>query len=154
DRALPPEPEFLFSAIETESEDEDDNQLGKLRQSPRNVEVASLDAAHTISSQDLPSTPQISSSTETQSEENTVSQAPAIVFMEQTTMSPVASQSDNHVSQDTVKPATPPPRVADILSTPLEVKLYLQLRSTPLDIIWWILLGVLGVALAAVWSHR
>ncbi|KAJ6499875.1 hypothetical protein DFH09DRAFT_1289853 [Mycena vulgaris] len=163
---LPPEPEFLFLHFETESEDEDDDQAWETATESEeeyhdaaiDVEVAGLDPARTITSEDLSSTPSISSSTETQSEQNgiprgAVSQAPAIASMEKATISPVASQSDNHVSQDTVKPATPPPRAADILSTPLEVKLQLQLRSTPVDILWWILLGFLGVALAAVWSR-
>ncbi|KAJ6499866.1 hypothetical protein DFH09DRAFT_1375915 [Mycena vulgaris] len=156
---LPLEPEFLFLHFETESEDEDDDQAWETateseeeyHHAAMDVEVAGLDPASTITSQDLPSTPPISSTTETQSEENTVSQTPAIASMEQATTPPVTSRAEIHVSEDIAKPATPPPRVADILSTPLEVKLHL--RSTPMDILWWILVGVLGVALAAPWSR-
>ncbi|KAJ6488375.1 hypothetical protein DFH09DRAFT_1377621 [Mycena vulgaris] len=158
---LPPEPEFLFLHIEAESDDESDDQEWETateseeeyRDAAIDVEVASLDPASTITFQDLSSTPPILSSTETQSEQNGIPwmQAPVMTSKEQATMPPVTSQYEDRISEDIAKHATPPTRAADILSTPLEVKF--QLRSTPMDIIWWILLGVLGVALAAVWSR-
>ncbi|KAJ6488381.1 hypothetical protein DFH09DRAFT_1209622, partial [Mycena vulgaris] len=80
---LPPEPEFLFSAIETDSEDEDDDQEWETAtESEEEYHDAAidveLDPASTITSQDLSSTPPISSSTETQSEQNRIpwTQAP------------------------------------------------------------------------------
>ncbi|KAJ6493835.1 hypothetical protein DFH09DRAFT_1290728 [Mycena vulgaris] len=157
---LPPEPEFLFLYFETESDDQEwetaTESEEEYHDAAVDVEAVGVDPARTITSQNLALTPPKPSSTETQSEQNgipwrAVSQAPVMASMAQATMSPVASQYEDNVSEDIAKPEMPPPRAAAILNTPLEVKLHL--RSTPMDIIWWILLGVLSVALAAVW-HR
>jgi hypothetical protein len=61
---------------------------------------------------------------------------------------------DSAVDTATVQRATS--SVADILYTPLEIKL----RSTPMDILWWMLVGIMGVflgvlsvALMVLWSR-
>ncbi|KAJ6499861.1 hypothetical protein DFH09DRAFT_1375914 [Mycena vulgaris] len=162
---LPPESEFLFSPIETESDSEDDDQEWETATESEeeyhdaavDVEVAGLDPASAITSQDLSLSPPIlSDSTETQSEQNGIpwAQAPIMTSKEQATIPPVTSQYEDHISEDIAKPEMSPPRAAAILSTPLKVKLHLQLRSTPVDILWWILVAVLGIALAAVWSRE
>ncbi|KAJ6531560.1 hypothetical protein DFH09DRAFT_136674 [Mycena vulgaris] len=158
---LPPEPQFLFSDIETESDDDDDDQdwetatesedeTHKPSDATTDIDVMVSEAARVA----------FIVSTETQIEQSGISMegadsavAPASkgsqAVMEEV---PVVSQAENRVSEDTTaKPVTSPPRATDILSTPLELKL--QLRSTPMDIIWWSLVSVLGVTLAAVWSR-
>ncbi|KAJ6493833.1 hypothetical protein DFH09DRAFT_1290726 [Mycena vulgaris] len=40
-------------------------------------------------------------------------------------------------------------RFAELLSTPIEVKL----RSTPMDLLWWLLVWMSGVAFAVVWNY-
>ncbi|KAJ6526296.1 hypothetical protein DFH09DRAFT_1285981 [Mycena vulgaris] len=157
---LPPEPQFLFSDIETECDDDDDddrdwetateseNETHKPSDATTDIDVVVSEAARLAFMKTVPST-------ETQIEQSEVSTEGADsskglqAVMEEV---PVVSQAENRVSEDTTaKPVTSPPRATDILSTPLELKL--QLRSTPMDIIWWSLVAVLGVTLAAVWSR-
>ncbi|KAJ7467003.1 hypothetical protein FB451DRAFT_1137626 [Mycena latifolia] len=55
-------------------------------------------------------------------------------------------QTKTEVAEKTTKPAKP--HLA-ILNTPLELKL----SSTPLDLLWWLLVGILGAGLAVLWSR-
>ncbi|KAJ7815489.1 hypothetical protein B0H14DRAFT_2847265, partial [Mycena olivaceomarginata] len=43
--------------------------------------------------------------------------------------------------------------VKSILSKPLEVEVKLSMRSTLMDIVWWVLLLVLGISFAIVWRR-
>ncbi|KAJ7840431.1 hypothetical protein B0H13DRAFT_2416207 [Mycena leptocephala] len=59
---------------------------------------------------------------------------------------------DSAVDTDTARVQRATSSVADILYTPLEIRL----RSMPMDILWWIMglvLGVLSLAFMVVWSH-
>ncbi|KAJ7782553.1 hypothetical protein DFH07DRAFT_791049 [Mycena maculata] len=57
---------------------------------------------------------------------------------------PVVTQ-DGDVDPDIRKKT----RLADVLTAPVEVKL----RSTPMDILWWMLLAILGAAFVVLWSR-
>jgi hypothetical protein len=43
--------------------------------------------------------------------------------------------------------------VKSILSKPLEVEVKLSMQSTLMDIVWWVLLLVLGISFAIVWRR-
>ncbi|KAJ7836308.1 hypothetical protein B0H13DRAFT_1913096 [Mycena leptocephala] len=60
-----------------------------------------------------------------------------------TPSSPVAKKGEEKLDTAMVQHATS--SVADTLYTPLEIRL----RSTPMDILWWMLVGIMGVFLRA-----
>ncbi|KAJ7933947.1 hypothetical protein B0H13DRAFT_1952701 [Mycena leptocephala] len=70
-------------------------------------------------------------------------------FVTKAGLGPGRSHPDPEAATDTDMAKPTERRVANLLNTPLEVKL----SSTPMDILWWILLGMLSVALAVVWSR-
>ncbi|KAJ7678728.1 hypothetical protein B0H17DRAFT_1078185 [Mycena rosella] len=129
-KLLPPEPDFLFSEIETDSEEEDGDEAWEtatesedegtdVSNAATGIEELATEDKSTASSQDIPQT---CSSNELSATEVTPS---ASIF-----------------SSDTPQPAKT--RITDILSTPLEVKL----SSTPMELLWWILLGILSILVA------
>ncbi|KAJ7466967.1 hypothetical protein FB451DRAFT_1483903 [Mycena latifolia] len=144
---LPPQPEFLFSEFEMESEDEDDGWATATESEEYHdaaaIEEVVSEAGSATSAQELPLLMQAIEAKVEGS--NAASQA---VVPSTDEMFP-ASQREEPTVRDTAKKG-----VADLLSTPFEVKL----SSTPMDLLWWILLGVLsllvavvGVALAVLW---
>ncbi|KAJ7466950.1 hypothetical protein FB451DRAFT_1483872 [Mycena latifolia] len=149
---LPPQSEFLFWEID--SEDEDDgwatgaDSEDEYHDAATDIEVVVSEAASATNALELLSTTRaVEAEVEGRSSPSAASQA-AVPSTDET---PPASQGEERVVRDTAKKG-----VADLLSTPFEVKL----SSTPMVLLWWILLGVLsvviavlGVALAVVWIH-
>ncbi|KAJ7678722.1 hypothetical protein B0H17DRAFT_1206646 [Mycena rosella] len=148
---LPPEPDFLFSEIETEEEEEDDEEAwetateeddeGKNPSSrtARELQVVALEATSATNSQDTPKTcsPSEISSTED-----------PLHASNQLLPQPVdGAQRERHAAAD---------RITGMLVVPLEAKS----SRTPTDLLLWIWLGLLsvlvvimGVALAVMWRR-
>ncbi|KAJ7466985.1 hypothetical protein FB451DRAFT_1401837 [Mycena latifolia] len=112
------------------------------------IEEIAPEAESATSAQELPSTTQA-----VEAEVKRSSSAASQAGVPSTDKTPPASQGEERVVGDTAKKG-----VADMLSTPIEVKLHLS--STPMDILLWslvvilsLLVAVLGVALAVLWSR-
>ncbi|KAJ7466983.1 hypothetical protein FB451DRAFT_1369457 [Mycena latifolia] len=139
---LPPQSYFLFSEF---SESEDDGGTTATEPEEEEYHDATTDLEVVFSevtsatSQELPSAPQVVKA----GVESSCSPSAA---MGEATKPPITSEShgEERVARNTAKT-----RITDILGTPLEVKF--QLSSTPMDLLWWILLVILSVAL--VWSR-
>ncbi|KAJ6493823.1 hypothetical protein DFH09DRAFT_1376887 [Mycena vulgaris] len=135
---LPAQPAFLFSEIEMESEDEEDEDVWETateseddyHDGETDIDVVVSDAVGA----NLLSTQQTSSLTDPPPYQSVVS---------------ISGEGAVEVAKDTAQPSKSLKAV--ILSTPLEVKF--QLSSTPLDLLWWMLVGILFAAFAAVWSR-
>ncbi|KAJ7466988.1 hypothetical protein FB451DRAFT_1401841 [Mycena latifolia] len=135
-----------------ESEDEDDGwatatESEEYHDATTDLEVVFSEVACATSAKGVPSAPQVVEAA-VECGSSTVS----VPSMDEATTAPVASQGEEPMIRDTVKKG-----VADMLSTPLEVKLHLR---TPMDILLWslvvilsLLVAVLGVALAVLWSR-
>lgn len=78
--------------------------------------------------------------------------AAASVSLNQNPMTSIriaAALAEAHGSTDAAQSTETPFR--DVLNEPLEVRL--SIRSTPMDILWWMLLVILSALLAVVWSR-
>ncbi|KAJ7678717.1 hypothetical protein B0H17DRAFT_1334059 [Mycena rosella] len=117
---LSPQPDFLFSEIEMDS----DEGAGETATESEDNSVAA--SADLLSSQQTFSPAKLSQ--------------PCAILIQGDTQ-------EEHAGRETVNPVQA--RVASILRTPLEVRL----SSTPMDILWWMLVAILGVALAESWSR-
>ncbi|KAJ7467001.1 hypothetical protein FB451DRAFT_1369467 [Mycena latifolia] len=152
--SLPPQPFFLFSEFEMESESEDDggatatesDDEEEYHDATTDLEVVFSEVACATSAQELPSATQaVEAGVESCCSPSAASHA-AVLSMGEAATPPIILEShgEERVANDTAKD-----RVTDILGTPLEVKF--QLSSTPMDLLWWILLVILSVAF--VWSR-
>ncbi|KAJ7466962.1 hypothetical protein FB451DRAFT_402717 [Mycena latifolia] len=155
-KCLPPQQEFLLLAFETESEEEAEvgwataTKSEEYHDGATDIAEVVSEAASATSAQELPSTTQtVEAEVEGSNTPSAASQA-AVPSPDEAATPPVESQSEERVARNIAKT-----RVADILNTPLKV----ELSSTPMDLLWWFLLGILsvviailGVALAVVWS--
>jgi hypothetical protein len=132
--SLPPEPDFLFEKIGMESADEDDEDEGawettseadgKYHNVPMDTDVIISDATH--------------------------SENPVSASMDNTPTSSFAAleEPEGPATMDTVLAAKG--SLAEILSKPLEVRLSMSMHGTLVDILWWMLVGIL---LVAVWNR-
>jgi tetratricopeptide (TPR) repeat protein len=139
--SLPPGPDFLFEKIGMESDNEDDEEEegawetasegdDKYYDVPMDTDMVISDAMHF---------------------ENPVS-----AYMDNTPTSSFAAQEEPEgpAATDTVLVAEG--SLTEILSKPLEVRLSMNMSmsmsmcGTPMDILWWMLVGILFVAM---WSH-
>ncbi|KAJ7836309.1 hypothetical protein B0H13DRAFT_2423087 [Mycena leptocephala] len=133
--SLPPEPDFLFEKIGMESDDEDNEEEGAWETAsegddeyydvPMDTDVVILDATH--------------------------SENPVSASMDNTPTSSFAALEEP-ATTDTV--LVTKGSLTEILSKPLEVRMSMNMsmsmRGTPMDILWWMLVGILFIA---VWSH-
>ncbi|KAJ7933983.1 hypothetical protein B0H13DRAFT_2500987 [Mycena leptocephala] len=137
--SLPPELDFLFEKIGMESDDEDDEEEG---------------AWETASEGDdeyynVPMDTDIVISDATTHPENPVSAS-----MDNTVTSsfPVLEEPEGPATTDTA--LVTKGSLTEILSKPLEVRLSMNMRmsmrGTPMDILWWMLVGILFIA---IWSR-
>ncbi|KAJ7806443.1 hypothetical protein B0H13DRAFT_1929612 [Mycena leptocephala] len=141
--SLPPGPDFLFEKIGMESDDEDDEgEEGAWETAsegddeyydvPMDTDVVILDATH--------------------------SEIPVSTSMDNTQISSFAAleEPEGPATMDTV--LVTKGSLTEILSKPLEVRMSMSMNmnmsmsmhGTPMDILWWMLVGILFVA---VWSH-
>ncbi|KAJ7466981.1 hypothetical protein FB451DRAFT_1259751 [Mycena latifolia] len=131
---LPTQTGLLFPEIDMDSEDEDEDDAwetateseDEYQDAPgtlTDMEVVILEASDNLPSITV-------SSAETPSEGSRKN----------------AREPEGPTAMDTAKPVQT--SVANMLSTPLEIRL----RSTPVDILWWMLVGILSVAVALLWS--
>ncbi|KAJ7466964.1 hypothetical protein FB451DRAFT_1259675 [Mycena latifolia] len=132
---LPTQTGLLFPDIDMDSEDEDEDDAWETAtesedeyqdapDAPTDMEVEVLEASVNLPSITV-------SSAETPSEGSRKN----------------AREPEGPTAMDTAKPVQT--SVANMLSTPLEVRL----RSTPVDILWWTLVGILSVAVALLWNR-
>ncbi|KAJ7699269.1 hypothetical protein B0H17DRAFT_1196361 [Mycena rosella] len=136
---LPPEPEFLFSEIETEEEEEDDEGKDPSSSTAIELEVVALEATSANDSQDNP---------KTCSPSEISSIADPLRASVQLVPQPVdGAQRERHAAAD---------RITGTLVVPLEAKS----SRTPTDLLLWIWLGLLsvlvaimGVGLAVMWRR-
>ncbi|KAJ7502533.1 hypothetical protein B0H11DRAFT_641918 [Mycena galericulata] len=75
--------------------------------------------------------------------------AGATLAAEATTLQ-LSPQAENEAARN-AQPGTS--HLPDILATPLEVQLKVKLSSTPMDILWWILVAILGLAVGVLWNR-
>ncbi|KAJ7141075.1 hypothetical protein C8R44DRAFT_762668, partial [Mycena epipterygia] len=149
--ALPAQKDLLFlSEVEMDEKDdlEDENKLEDEAREPATQSDEYHDPATDIeavvsgiSSRALPSTTH-SESTESQFEPSGMS-----IATEEKGMSSIAAQGKE---KDTLT-STVMPRQPNVLSIPLEVSL--RLSTTPVDMAWWMLLGILSVGFAVLWNR-
>jgi hypothetical protein len=118
--SLPPQPDFLFEKIELEGDDKDGTDM-------KEEWETALEADISVNAEVLPAAVDAFTST---------SAAPSSQVAQKTDEKP-----DSAGDTTTIQRATS--SVADILYTPLEIRL----RSTPMDILWWMLVGIMGVSL-------
>jgi tetratricopeptide (TPR) repeat protein len=136
--SLPPGPDFLFEKIGMQSDDEDDEEEGAWETAsegddeyydvPMDIDVVILDATHF---------------------ENLVS-----AYMDNTLTSSFAAleEPEGPTAMDTA--LVTKGSLTEILSKPLEVRMSITMNmsmcGTPMDILWWMLVGILFVAM---WSR-
>ncbi|KAJ7466991.1 hypothetical protein FB451DRAFT_1401844 [Mycena latifolia] len=137
---LPPQPEFLFSQVEMDSEDEDDGWATATESEEYHDAAAGIETvvskATSTSSQELPSATQaIEAEVKGGSSLSAVLQV-AMPSTDDASTSPVASKGEERAARDIGKKG-----IADMLRKLLRV----ELSSTPMVILWWMLLGVLSV---------
>ncbi|KAJ7466972.1 hypothetical protein FB451DRAFT_1259716 [Mycena latifolia] len=131
---LPTQTGLLFPDIDMDSEDEDEDNAWETAtesedeyqdapDAPTDMEVVILEATDNLPSITV-------SSAETPSEGSRKN----------------AREPEGPTAMDTAKPVHT--SVTNMLSTPLEIRL----RSTPVDILLWMLVGILSVAVALLWS--
>ncbi|KAJ7836311.1 hypothetical protein B0H13DRAFT_2423099 [Mycena leptocephala] len=132
--SLPPEPDFLFKKIGMESDNEDNEEEEGAWETasegddeyydvPMDTDVVISDATHS---------------------ENPVS---ASIDNTPTSSFAALEEPEGPATTDTVLAAKG--SLAEILSKPLEVRLSMSMRGTLMDILWWVLVGILFVV---VWS--
>ncbi|KAJ7815487.1 hypothetical protein B0H14DRAFT_2847233 [Mycena olivaceomarginata] len=167
--ALPPEPEFLFEEVEdmVDSDNEEEgwaeaDEYHDTSEGPSTDIVETDDKADKYHDTSEPPTsveppafilePSSRSSTSTPGPSTNID---ASVQPKPCGISIAAENSDivvlNHSSA--VEGVTTTETVKSILSKPLEVEVKLSMRSTLMDIVWWVLLLVLGISFAIVWRR-
>ncbi|KAJ7855399.1 hypothetical protein B0H13DRAFT_2577891 [Mycena leptocephala] len=135
--SLPPGPDFLFEKIRMESDDEDNEEEEGAWETalegddeyynvPMDTDMVILDATHF---------------------ENPVSPS-----MDHTAMFSFAALEEPEGPAVTDTALVAKGSLTEILSKPLEVRMSMSMnmRGTPMDILWWMLVGILFVAM---WSH-
>ncbi|KAJ6594597.1 hypothetical protein B0H19DRAFT_1056859 [Mycena capillaripes] len=176
--ALPPQPDFLFERVKMDVEsdhpeadkDAEDDEYHNTLDTAADVEEMVLEAACAIISEmqnvstsaqmlGTPSADTVFGSRNfTATPGGTAISRAAVIepFSEaQVSVSLVdeteASSAAGPDKADTAFSAKSP--FTDILSTPLEVNLSMNVHSTPVDILWWMLLLLLGILFAVLWSR-
>ncbi|KAJ6493825.1 hypothetical protein DFH09DRAFT_1206957 [Mycena vulgaris] len=155
---LPPEPEFLFEEIDiqsdSENEDEEDAEAWDTPELEEYYHATTDTKAVSASTTNFQGVEAQIQPRTSEDEDRIASPEPVpqarTPSVDDAATSPIAAKR----SAETIKPRHI--RIADILSTPLEVRL----SSTLMDLLWWILLGilsflvaVLSVALVFIWNR-
>ncbi|KAJ6594571.1 hypothetical protein B0H19DRAFT_65460 [Mycena capillaripes] len=176
--SLPPQPEFLFEKVEvdagsddeehkdaeecweTASEDDEYHDASEL-DAATDVEEVVSEAARAIISEtpsnstpaptpDRPATDEshgIRATAEHTVISTTERVSDALIFpVDETVTSSIPARHEGPTTEAAISGKSP---LTEILSTPLEVRLH----STPMDILWWVLLMLLGVSFAVQWSR-
>ncbi|KAJ7213026.1 hypothetical protein GGX14DRAFT_619887 [Mycena pura] len=174
----PPQSAFLFSSIELEEDDsevvtsEDEPYYSPVKDDRSEIvgdglSASDIDVSSAVVSSSLPSMVQIQKAFPEGKQFNTRGSPIASQASESSSDEP-DKDSEEYNSSTAVRSARSPSYTAsaggahtvvtgkspgkEILNAPLEVNLTLRISSTTIDILWWVLMGVLSAAFAIVWK--